>query len=69
MKKPIAILAILVLPISLSWAEQKYNPCERRWETVEPGWTLQYNPMARSWRYAPPDATPQYNPNWLIVGS
>jgi len=56
------------------FAEQKYNPFSRQWETVSPGAELNYNPYSREYEYAPedswetttPDAEPQYNPHERI---
>lgn len=59
----LAILVLAALAASSAFAEQKYNPHTRQWETVAPGSKLKYNPHSGSWGYAVPDASPKYNPH------
>jgi len=67
MIKMLMILLMLVVPMTVN-AEQKYNPYEKKWETVihkekeseKP--VIRYNPMTGKRHYAAPDAKLEYNP-------
>jgi hypothetical protein len=65
--KTLLMLLILALPMTVH-AEQKYNPYEKKWESVihrekeseKP--VIRYNPMTGKRHYAAPDAKVVYNP-------
>jgi len=60
-------LLILVIPMTV-YAEQKYNPYEKKWESVahkdkeSEQAVIRYNPMTGKRHYAAPDAKVVYNP-------
>ena len=57
-----AFLSFVFTANTYVYAEQKYNPYSRQWETVSPDTELIYNPLSRQWNYAPKDSSPTYNP-------
>lgn len=62
-KKLFMAILVVVLFVSSVAAGQKYNPHERRWETVPDGYKLRYHPHERHWSYQDPDARQEYNPH------
>lgn len=77
MKALVIVIILIVMGSGIALAGQRYNPYEKRWETVPDSYItrdpysgeikeeeprLRYNPYEGEWRYTRPDAWLQYNP-------